>query len=544
MDSKATIEPRPVADLSRLPLERDNLPRRQRYSSRPGDVAFHGAASLVLLWAIAQNLFKLSTARALIDESTYATAAWRYVHGLVGPVASGPVDVNADNFQHPPFAKLLFGVAQLVAGHESITADRYVAALFTLGTSIALAVWIGHAAGRWTGLLAGAMSALLPQGVSDVRFGRFGMLDPVAEFFMVLSVALSWWWFHSQGRRAWLLSAATGAVAGLAAAAKENGFLGVVGPVLIGLALTSRQRDARPARLGQIALALVSCGGMFFLSYLPFDDRLARMKFLVVFQGTHATDGHLIGFAGRVSQYPPWWTNFWFAGHGLGLVLTYTLLFAALAAVALRHDRLVCWCLAALAIPIDFHCFVAKVVLPFYWVMWLPAFLALAALGVDALFRSARRLSTRMPLGPLLASAVLTIILASGASEAWQVARLQPAGPQVLAHLLSVHGLDGDVVAAGVYQEEFAPYTAAVRISYTMPATTSSVDAVVIGQPRCRTLTSPDVKALVTVNRNLGRLQQIYADKVMIVYRATKPLIAPSASDVSHESVGNLADQC
>jgi hypothetical protein len=77
-----------------------------------------------------------------------------------------------------------------------------------------------------------------------------------------------------------------------------------------------------------------------------------------------------------------------------------------------------------------------------------------------------------------------------------------------------------------------------------MPATTSSVDAVVIGQPRCRTLTSPDVKALVTVNRNLGRLQQIYADKVMIVYRATKPLIAPSASDVSHESVGNLADQC
>src|SRR5206468_11563183 len=40
--------------------------------------------------------------------------------------------------------------------------------------------------------------------------------------------------------------------------------------------------------------------------------------------------------------------------------------------------------------PLAFHMFIARVVLPYYWVMWMPAFLALVALGVAELVGRAR----------------------------------------------------------------------------------------------------------------------------------------------------------
>jgi hypothetical protein len=48
----------------------------------------------------------------------------------------------------------------------------------------------------------------------------------------------------------------------------------------------------------------------------------------------------------------------------------------------------VAWCLAALTGPVLFHTVISSVVLSFYWVMWMPAFLALVALGVGELVRT------------------------------------------------------------------------------------------------------------------------------------------------------------
>jgi hypothetical protein len=92
------------------------------------------------------------------DEPTYSVAAWRYIHGDHALPPSGGA-TNAHNFEHPPLAKLLFGLAQLPAGHPSIPADRLVAATCTLATALIIGVWIGHAAGRWTGLLAAMLVA-------------------------------------------------------------------------------------------------------------------------------------------------------------------------------------------------------------------------------------------------------------------------------------------------------------------------------------------------------------------------------------------------
>jgi hypothetical protein len=530
-------------------------------SAGPRAYAFPLSVVLVAIIALVQNLFRLSASSAYADEATYATAAWRYLHGQVEAVPTGVAEVLPDNFQHPPLAKLLFGIAQEVAGHPSITADRWVAAICSLATGLVLAGWIGSVAGRWAGLLAGAMTVLIPAGTVGTRFGRFGMLDPVAEFFMVCSVALAWSWFSKVGRRAWLLSVAAGVATGLATASKENGFLGICGPILLGLLLGLRYREYRLRRLGQTLTAIAACAVAFAACYLPFGEPLARMKFALVFQGTHSSDGHLIGFAGRVAQYPPWWANLWFAGHGLGSWVTAGLVSAVLAALALRHrDPLVWWSVAAVAVPLDFHCFIANVTLSFYWVMWMPAVFALASLGIQSLAGGGQPLRVvggvhsapagkrlhhvRFGLRAAVATMILLILLGDALAGTWRVITLRPAGPQALSVVLKAHGLSGEVVAAGVYPDEFSPYTAALRMNYGLPETLDAVDAVVIGQPRCRTLVDPAVRALVTVNIEQGRLSEIYSDHEIRLFEASGRLIRPSVSEVAREDPGRLSDQC
>src|SRR5271165_3655601 len=111
------------------------------------DIVYMMSSAGVLLAALVVNFFRLGPPVVMPDEVTYATAAWRYIQGTVGsPLsissggATGPAltvgqsssQINADNFQHPPLGKLLFGLAQLTAGHQSVTADRTVAAIATI----------------------------------------------------------------------------------------------------------------------------------------------------------------------------------------------------------------------------------------------------------------------------------------------------------------------------------------------------------------------------------------------------------------------------
>ena len=81
-------------------------------------------------------------------------------------------------------------------------------------------------------------------------------------------------------------------------------------------------------------------------------------------------------------------------------------------------------------------------------------------------------------------------------------------------------------------------------MTYGLPETVDAVDAVVIGQPRCRTLVDPAVRALVTVNVKQGRLSEIYSDHEIRLFAASGRLIRPSASEVAQEDPGKLSDQC
>src|SRR5262249_36766317 len=117
--------------------------------------------------------------------------------------------------------------------------------------------------------------------------------------------------------------------------------------------------------------------------------------------------GHAVGFAGQVSKHPPWWLNFWYAGHYLGAAVSVVLCGTTLVAIVLRHDRIVGWCVAAIAGPIVFHCFIAGNALLFYWVMWMPAVFALSALGTMELANRARRS------GPVLVRAGCAVLAAA-----------------------------------------------------------------------------------------------------------------------------------
>lgn len=371
----------------------DGLRRAGSALRRP--TGFGIAVTAVALVAAAANLARLGLARVTFDEPLYAAAAWRYVHGDTGPIPSGRLS-TFDNYEHPPFAKYLFGLAQLVAGHSSVTADRAVAGVCTLATALILGLWLGRLTNRWIGLGAAALLALLPMRAAGqtFRFARYGYLDPVAELFAVGAVILAWEWFRRDGRAAWWFAGATGVCAGLAAASKENGFLGVIGCVVLGMAVTRRRREA-VGRLLQAAAAAGISLSVFVLSYLPLGrSPFAAIRYLLHVQRLHADVGHSVTFAGRTSDHPPAWAFLWFAAHGLGAVVTVFAVLAAATAVALRHDRLVLWCCAALIGPVVFHMAIAGVILGYYWVMWMPAFLALVALGIAEL---AKRVASSAP---------------------------------------------------------------------------------------------------------------------------------------------------
>lgn len=520
------------------------------------DVLFLGSSVVIGFWALFQNLYKLGTAPILADEPTYITAARRYRSGTLLPLrktnAANYLFATPDNFEHPPLVKYLFGAAQWLDGHpQSLDAARVVSALATLSAALVIAVWVGKVAGRWTGLLAAALLTVIPETISGAlgRFDRFAMLDPVASAFMVLSVVVTWWWAKRGGRAAWAWAALTGVTVGLAAGSKENGFLGAIGPVLLVVVIALRGRDRKEIvrRIGQAVLAGALSLITFVSLYIPFPHPLARIRYLIAFQSSQSEQGHAlgIGYAGRVSSTTPWWTNFWFAGHDYGPVLSGFLVVAVLCAVVLRRDRLVAWCVAAMAGPIIFHCFLANVALGYYWVMWTPMVLVLAALGCAEVIRRAGRLARpALPVAIITGIAVLAVPATESVAESVTVADLKPTGVMVVPHLMREHDLHGDVVSAGLSTWYWTYYMPSTPVYYSATEPVPDAAIIVIGQPQCRELIDQSVRALVAVNLKSGGVKQIYTDSEITAYAVTGPLALPSAAQVNDEPPGKLTDHC
>lgn len=507
------------------------------------DRLYWAASVVVLLWALFLNFFRLRTPNVLADEPTYAAAGWSYVHGRV------PTQVNArGNFQHPPLAKLLYGLAQLAVGHESVTADRMVAATATILTGAVVAIWIARATDRWAGLLAGAFVVLLPEAIPDgttLRFGRYGFLDPIAELFAVVYLYLLWQWFTGTRRRAWVFAAAAGVAIGCATASKENGFLAALVPVLLYILAAWRQWRLLARRVGLAVLAAMTGLVAFLVTYAPFTHPLQRIQYDIAFQTRHSDNGHLVGLAGRVTWHPPWWANLWFAAHGMGIAVTAFVVGFAILACVLRRDRLVVFLLAALTGPFIFHCFIAGVALPFYWTLWMPPLFALTALGVAEVIRRVWAASLPSPIQVGAALLALLVPLLACLSLTRLTAAITRYGPEVLRPLLVRHRLTGPVLASGLYRFEFGYYTPGLRVFMRPPASLARIDAVVIGAPQCRL--EPDnrtTRAIVATNVAAGRLRQIYADQAMTVYAVTSRLTMPSPAEIEAQPPTNLAAGC
>jgi 4-amino-4-deoxy-L-arabinose transferase-like glycosyltransferase len=518
-----------------------------------GDLLFASAAVLAGIWALFQNFYKIATAPVLADEPTYISAARRYLDGSIRPslptTASGYLRLTPDNFEHPPLVKYLFGLSQRLDGSPgSLGAVRAVSALAAVAAAVALAVWAGKLAGRWTGLLAGALLTVIPESASGSmgRFDRFAMLDPVASMFMVFSVLAAWVWAHRSGRAAWGYAAVTGLAVGCASGSKENGFLGAAGPVflVIVLALVSRDRRAVLARCAQVAVAIAVSLVTFVCLYLPFSHPLARIRYLLDYQTAQSGHGHLIGFAGQVSTRPPWWANLWFAGHAYGPVLTAFLLIAVACAITLRRDMLSGWCVTALVGPFIFHCFIAGVTLGFYWVMWTPMVLTLAAVGAAEVIRLAARATRSAAVATVTGLAVLAVPATTSVAQSVTVAGFKPAGVEAVPHLMRANGLRGPVVSAGLpvwYWTYYMPHT---RVYYSVTTRVPGAALVVMGRPQCRQLTDRSVRALVAANLVSGRIVKIYADSQIVAYKPAGALLVPTKAEINAQAPGNLADNC
>ena len=240
-----------------------------------------------------------------------------------------------------------------------------MAAASTVITGALMFFWLGRIAGRWVGLFAGALVTMLPQhGLVPDSFGRHGMLDPVAAMFMFASLVLAWFWYSSRGRRSWLFAVATGLAVGLAASAKETGFLAAPGVVLLGVLLAARHRQGVSTRLAQSVAAAVAAIAAFLLPYLPLGSPITAVRYMVHFQRA-GRGRHPVVVAGHLYDSQPWWANFWFVYHGYGTLITVALVGLAGCAVILRHDRLTAYLGAALIFPVIFHSFLHPVTLPY-----------------------------------------------------------------------------------------------------------------------------------------------------------------------------------
>jgi 4-amino-4-deoxy-L-arabinose transferase-like glycosyltransferase len=501
------------------------------------------ATAGVTIWALLQNLMHLSQPMQLADEPIYVAAGWRYWHGQQLPIDPSGVRITIDNFEHPPLAKYMFGLAETIAGHPTLGPARLTAALCTLATGAVLGLWLGRVAGRWTGLLAAALVTLLPTEVagSEYRFGRYAMLDPVAELFATAAVAAAWYWFRLDGRRSWCWAGAAGVLAGLAASAKEYGFLGLVGPVLLGIALAVRDGRLLVSRLLQAGAAGSAALLTFVVLYLPLGNPLPRIKFLVQHQLLHSEVGHVIGFAGRVTTKPPWWTNLWFAGHSLGPVTVSVMLVGCASAIAFRRDRLVAWFGAALLVPFLFHCFLAHVVLPFYWTLWLPLALGPTAVGLAALVEWAGPGWQRL-VAALLTAALLTATAGRAVADTWRVRHAHLTSTRQLPTVMARNRLHGAVLAGGMYSWEFVGLHLPGPVLYKVPPSLAGVDTVVLGRPRCRTPVNADVRALLAANPT--GLSQVFADRSVVVYAVRGALIPPTPAQIATQPVWNLASNC
>lgn len=215
-------------------------------------------AGAVLVACAIFQFWRIDRAAYLYDEYLYSRMGWEYVHWGRNPDVAAIS--GAGNWEHPPLGKLIFGVAELLVSHgPSVTATRSASAVITVLAAIGLGLWGSRMLGGSWGLILLGGLACVPTPVTPqvTSLSRAGMLDSVAAGFVVMSiVCCAVWLTSSSTSRAWIASGGAGLFAGLAAASKTNGFLAVIGAVLVILAVRRSAVDVARAVVSTLSCVL------------------------------------------------------------------------------------------------------------------------------------------------------------------------------------------------------------------------------------------------------------------------------------------------
>ncbi|ROS77360.1 dolichyl-phosphate-mannose-protein mannosyltransferase [Curtobacterium sp. PhB130] len=451
------------------------------------------AFTVVALWAVYQQFWRLGSGNVVTDEPAYQQPGYDYLHGDF-----------SDNRQHPPTAKYLMGLAQLVFG-EGVPSARIAVAVLGLVTGVVLFVWLRRDVGWWTGLLAAGLWWLPPHGILDdpSRIDRLALLDGPMVAFGVIAMWCGWRWVRG-GAWPWILAA--GLAAGLSVTSKEIGVLLI--PVFLVLPLLYRRW------WGLLWGGLVFAAGFavtVVVPYLPFGV-VSTISEMIAFQRQHAADGHLVEVAGIITRHSPWWANLWYQWQGTGTLECAVLAVGVLAAFLIRPSRLVLW-LALAAVPyFVFFLGVSDVALGEYYLAWMPMLVALAAIGIGRIatlrgpgwFRAAA-FAAALAIVAVAATTSVRLSVATATMHPTGIGRL----PEVLAE---THREDGFVLAQRQSPSSVAAF---VFKRQTRDPNAGPFDLVVIGQDDRYTL-DPSIPAYVAAHPDEFRVFHLDDVEVLV----------------------------
>jgi 4-amino-4-deoxy-L-arabinose transferase-like glycosyltransferase len=422
---------------------------------RPGTGRAVRVAALVVVGGLGLVVafWHISRQTPYVDEFTYIGSGWDYVHGALG-----------DNLQHPPTAKYLFGLVQLVTG-QGVLGPRLLSAAASFGTGLVLFAWLRRTVGHWGALLAAGLWWLTPRADSPtwtdvatgtaVRIDRLALLEPLMTFFAVAAVAAAWHW-AVRGRpdrgpwHGWWWMAASGALLALSVTSKVSTAVLVLALVLVPVLF----RRWVGLLTGGVAAA-VAFTVVFVALYAPVGG-LRAIEFMVAFQGKHDADGHEISLLGRNYQFAPWWTNPVRVVEGVGWPTVVVLLIGIVAALVIRPDRLVAVLGVSLGLLVVFYC-TANVALPHYYQVWMPWAIALAAVGLVRLAR------LRPPVTTVVALVAVAVTVVTAAVVVRTVADARLTGFARIDSVLAARGVPtGErLLVSGASQQSFGVFVGA-----------------------------------------------------------------------------------
>ncbi len=318
-------------------------------------------------------LWRTATVDPASDQRTYLVCGYRYLEGKgVGC-----------NFEHPPLAKVVLGIALHLFGNTPAVGQAVVGVL-SIATAIVLYLLVRSASNWALGLVAAGLWGLTPQaGVENgtvteaFRITRFALLDPFLCFFFALALLGGWLWWQ---RRSWWWAALTGFSCVAAACSKEVGMVlapSIIAMPLLAIGLQSVRTAVRDA-------GIVAAGGVvaFIASYAAFGpaEAWSEIRYLITFQLHHASLGASPIFHGHLYPVAPWWAITRYGIDGLGAGFAVFLAAAAVAGI-LGTPALSLYALIPSGVILAVMSF-SHLAYPFYWVDVEPGVIVAAALGI------------------------------------------------------------------------------------------------------------------------------------------------------------------